>query len=133
MSWVGIARTAGYLFYLPLIWFAGNWFCRLVFRLATVKVGARTAENEAAYTLNAGRYIGLFERLLISIGVVTQLWEMLVAVIALKSVARYPELDKRIGAEYFLVGSLASLFWAVLVAGALLAYDAWIGFGMFRP
>ena len=63
MSWADYARAAGYLLYLPLIWYAGNRFCRLVFRMATVKVG-----------------------------------------------------------------SLASLLWAVLVAGALLAYDAWIGF-----
>jgi len=132
MSWTDLARAAGYLLYLPLIWYAGNRFCRLVFRMATVKVGAGNSADAAqdAHTLKAGRYIGLFERTLISVGVVTQHWEMLVAVIALKTVARYPELDKQIGAEYFLVGSLASLFWAVLVAGALLVYDARIGFGL---
>lgn len=36
-----------------------------------------------------------------------------------KTVARYPEFDKQINAEYFLVGSLASLFRAVLMAGAV--------------
>ncbi|HEX7081638.1 MAG TPA: hypothetical protein VF329_11540 [Gammaproteobacteria bacterium] len=115
-------RYAAYLLYVPLVWYAGNAFCRLVFRVATVAV-AKTSEAREAEALAAGRYIGLFERLLVSIGVVANQWEILVAVVALKTVARYQELDKQITAEYFLVGSLASLFWALLVTGGLLAYD----------
>lgn len=134
MTWLTLAKAAGYPLYLPLIWYAGNQFCRLVFVVATVRVeaGDGTPAAREAQTLKAGRYIGLFERLLIGIGIVVRHWEMIVAVIALKTVARYPELDKSITAEYFLVGSLASLLWALIATAALLAYDAFLGFDVLR-
>lgn len=134
MNWIFALEAAGYVLYLPVIWYAGNKFCRIVFVLATVRVGAGNGAQTAqeAHTLKAGRYIGLFERLLVGIGIVVQHWEMIVAVIALKTVARYPELDKQITAEYFLVGSLASLLWAVIATAALLGYDAYFGFDVLR-
>lgn len=84
------------------------------------------------HALRAGRYIGLFERLLVSLGVIVHQWEIIVAVIALKTVARYRELDNQITAEYFLVGSLVSLLWAVLVTVALLIFDRDVGVGFFQ-
>lgn len=120
--------TVGYLLYFPLIWWAGNRLCRLVFVLATVEVTSK-GDAEEQQALKAGRYIGLFERLLVSIGIIIYQWEIIVAVIALKTVARYQELDDQITAEYFLVGSLVSLLWAVLVTLALIVYDAIFGSG----
>ncbi len=118
--------TLGYLLYIPLIWWAGNALCRLVFALATVEVTTK-GEREEQQALKAGRYIGLFERLLVTLGVILYQWEIIIAVIALKTVARYRELDDQITAEYFLVGSLVSLLWAVLVSVALLVFDREIG------
>lgn len=118
--------TLGYLLYIPLIWWAGNALCRLVFALATVEVTTK-GEHEEQQALKAGRYIGLFERLLVTLGVILHQWEIIVAVIALKTVARYRELDDQITAEYFLIGSLVSLLWAVLVTVALLVFDREIG------
>ncbi len=130
MDGKAVLQVFGYLIYLPLIWFAGNRFCGLVFSLASVRIRDQE-DSQEEQTLKAGRYIGLFERLLVSIGIVLQQWELIIAVIALKTVARYQELDKQITAEYFLVGSLASLLWAVLVTWALLAFDEHLGFGLF--
>jgi hypothetical protein len=121
----------GYLLYFPLIWWAGNRLCRLVFTLATVEVSTKGPTQEE-HALKAGRYIGLFERLLVSLGVIVHHWEIIVAVIALKTVARYRELDNQITAEYFLVGSLVSLLWAVLVTVALLIFDRDVGVGFFQ-
>ena len=59
-----------------------------------------------------------------------QRWEILAAVIALKSVSRFKELNDKTFAEYFLVGSLCSLFWTILVAVAWLGYDATLGVGL---
>ncbi|MEP0407639.1 MAG: hypothetical protein ABJD74_10565, partial [Roseibium sp.] len=81
--------------------------------------------------LKAGRVIGVLERLLIVTGLVLGKWEVLVAVIALKTVARYQELDAKLNAEYFLIGSLASVLWAVATSVALLLYDQSVGFGLF--
>jgi hypothetical protein len=122
-------QVLGYLLYLPLIWYGGNQFCRLIFYAASVETGGRNREQEAA-TLKAGRYIGLFERLLVSLGVLLQQWEILIAVVALKAVARYQEIDKQIKAEYFLVGSLASILWATAATAALLVYDRAFGFSL---
>lgn len=126
-----ILLVLGYFLYFPLIWWAGNKLCRLVFTLATVEVSPKGHIQEEN-VLQAGRYIGLFERLLISLGVIVDHWEIIVAVIALKTVARYQELDDQITAEYFLVGSLVSLLWAVLVTVALVIFDKDVGMGFFQ-
>lgn len=88
------------------------------------KPPADEADEEA---LKAGRVIGSLERILISIGLIAQSWEVMVAVIALKTVARYQELDKRIEAEYFLIGSLVSILWAVAVTVGTMILDSAIG------
>lgn len=126
-----VLLMTGYLLYFPLIWWVGNGVCRLVFKVATVEV-TRQGIAEEKQALRAGRYIGLFERLLVSLGMIMQQWELIVAVIALKTVARYRELDNQITAEYFLVGSLVSLLWAVLVTIALLLYDRYAGYLLFQ-
>jgi hypothetical protein len=60
----------------------------------------------------------------------THSWEVLAAVIALKTVARFKELDDRKFAEYFLAGSLFSILWAVVVTSLWLAYDRYAGLGV---
>jgi hypothetical protein len=65
--------------------------------------------------------IGILERLLIFLGLVASSWEILAGVVALKTVARYSDLDKQDKAEYFLIGSLASILWAVVVSAPQLA------------
>ena len=125
-----------YLLYFPLIWWVGNKLCRKVLDLATVEVSPKEDVQEKHAVENvafkAGRYIGLFERLLISLGIIVHQWEIIVAVIALKTVARYKEIDNQITAEYFLVGSLVSLLWAVLVTVALVIFDRDVGIGIFQ-
>jgi hypothetical protein len=48
--------------------------------------------------------------------------------VALKTVARYSKLDDQDKAEYFLIGSLASILWAVIVTGFAVIYDRYLGF-----
>lgn len=109
--------------YFLLTWF-GNVLCRLIFNLTGLK-DATASDDEPVH--NAGRWIGTLERIILAIGVILQRWEILAAVIALKTVARFKDLDKRDFAEYFLVGSLFSILWAMLVAGAWQAYDHSVG------
>jgi hypothetical protein len=112
----------GYLAFIPMVWWLGNLFCRLFLRLS----GSGLPRADSPLGLNAGRYIGLLERSLIVIGIVMGTWEVILAVVAIKTVGRYQELDSKDAAEYFLVGSLASVLWAVIVAGLLATYDsAW--------
>jgi len=132
-----IAQITGYLLFLPVLWWLGNAFCRGVLAMAGAEAAASGMNHgvgsAARQIFAAGRTIGILERSLILLGIVTGRWEVMAAVVALKTVARYRELDKQLNAEYFLVGSLASILWAVLVAGALLLFDSRLGLSLLPP
>ena len=152
MSWEGAACVLIYLGFIPLLLNAGNLFCRSVANAcgapplppgAADKAGDATVDAAAAgappsgdassskeQRMKAGRVIGSLERILIVIGVLTVRWEVLAGVVALKTVARYKELDTQLNAEYFLIGSLASILWAILVAALFLYFDAQFGFDL---
>lgn len=74
--------------------------------------------------------IGSLERLIILIGLVAGSWEIMAAVIALKTVGRFKELDERLHAEYFLIGSLASVVWAAGISLGLMWFDRHLGFDL---
>jgi hypothetical protein len=112
---------------LVLLTEVGNWACRRVFALAGFKNSKNTAESKEH---PAGWIIGWLERLIIAVGLAVSSWEVLAAVIALKSVARFKDLDKQKFAEYFLVGSLFSILWTLIITNAWLAYDNQFGVGI---
>lgn len=66
----------------------------------------------------AGRVIGVLERLITLTLVLLDQWGALGFVLAAKSIARFKDLDQRLSAEYYLIGTLMSL--ALAVASALL-------------
>lgn len=105
---------------LVLLTGAGNWVCRQVFSLTGLKDSPVTG-GTAPYP--AGRIIGWLERSILAIGILSHRWEVLAAVIALKSVARFKDLDDQRFAEYFLVGSLFSVLWAIVITSGWMAYD----------
>lgn len=113
-------QAVGYVLLLALLTFGGNTACRWVLRLASTSTPPETG---AAITMRAGRVIGVLERLLIFVGLTASSWEILAGVVALKTVARYSKLDDQDKAEYFLIGSLVSIFWAVVMTGAIAIYD----------
>jgi len=66
----------------------------------------------------AGRWIGMLERLVIFVAVLARVESLIGFVIAAKAVLRLPEARERWSrelAEYYLVGSLASLGWAMVL------------------
>lgn len=66
--------------------------------------------------LRGGRWVGLLERLAVTACILARQPELIAIVVAIKGLARYPELREFIGAsERFLVGTFASLLWAVAV------------------
>lgn len=109
-----------------LIW-VGNELCRGIFSLTGLKDSIAHLPTPVH---SAGRWIGALERLILAVGIVAQSWEILAAVIALKTVARFKDMDERAFAEYFLVGSLFSIFWTMLVTSTWLAYDHRVGGGV---
>ncbi len=78
----------------------------------------------------AGRIIGMFERWLIFVAILLHMEQLVGFVIAAKAVLRLPEAGKnrsRALAEYYLVGSLASVSWAVTIAVVVRAALARLG------
>lgn len=68
--------------------------------------------------LSAGRTIGLLERTLVFVAVLLRLEALVGLVIAAKAILRLPEsreTGSRELSEYYLVGSLASVSWAVVI------------------
>lgn len=122
-----------------LLW-VGNRLCKWLLdasgltRAMEEQAVAAQKEPAAAPRLNpkAGRIIGILERILIAAGIVLSSWEIMAAVIALKTVARFKEIDERLQAEYFLVGSLFSIVWALLVTQGWMLYDKHLGLDLMQ-
>jgi flagellar biosynthesis protein FlhB len=76
---------------------------------------------------NAGKYIGILERLLVFIFVVTGHWEAIGFLVAAKSVFRFGDLkdsrDRKL-TEYILIGTLLSFGIAIMVGIVVLAFTA---------
>ena len=124
----GAIYTAIGLFLLTI---GGNWACQLLLNLTGLKDA--TAGDGTPPDLRVGRVIGSMERLVIAAGVALQSWEIIAAVVALKSIARFKELHARLSAEYFLVGSLFSILWAFAVTGGWMLYDVHLGANLVSP
>lgn len=113
-------QIVAYLILFVLLTAGGNQVCRLILTISATKTPPEQGEQ---VSLRAGRTIGVLERLLIFLGLIAHSWEILAAVIALKTVARYAKLDDQNNAEYFLIGSLASILWAVAITGLIVLFD----------
>jgi hypothetical protein len=89
----------------------GAWLVPWVLRHTekSPKVGA-----EAMAVLRGGTWIGLFERLAVTGTILAGHPEGVAIVVAVKGLGRYPELREHpVASERFVVGTLASLVWAV--------------------
>jgi hypothetical protein len=132
-SWVGIAVDPDRLLMIVgvvlLQLVTGNQLVRLV--LGSVGAVKPAGEPQASDRLKGGRLLGPMERLLIvGLGLAGQL-AVATAVVAAKSIIRFPEINAQkarenggIGidevTEYFLVGSFAS--WILALGGIALAH-----------
>ncbi len=63
----------------------------------------------------AGKYIGIFERIIIFTLVLTNQYAAISIVFGAKSIARFKELNSRNFAEYYLLGTFASITVALIV------------------
>ncbi len=119
-------HIAIYLAFLLALTWGGNHAVRLILHASGKPAPLPPEDPEAPRAPIAkpgGRFIGILERLLIFIGVAASSLQIMVAVIALKSVARYKDLNDRAFAEYFLIGSMTSILWAILITFAAIIYD----------
>jgi len=62
----------------------------------------------------AGRYIGILERFIVFLLIMSNHYAGIGLIFAAKSIARFEELKRREFAEYYLIGTLMSISWAML-------------------
>ena len=115
-------HLAGILVVLPA---GGVWVAKAVapFRREKAEAGATDLTNRA------GRMIGYCERLLIYLFILNRAEPLIGFVIAAKALMRFPEWREpgaREDAEYYLIGTLLSICWAV-VAGLLIRHGLTTG------
>jgi hypothetical protein len=79
--------------------------------------GAHTAESNTTGPLRGGRVIGYLERGAVAATLLVGWPEGLAVILAVKSLARYPELRAPHASEQFIMGTFASVLWAAGMAG----------------
>lgn len=96
----------------------------VIIKIIISKWAPHTEENQNESLENAGKYIGILERLLVLTFVVTAHWEAVGFLIAAKSVFRFGDLrdskDRKL-TEYILIGTLLS-FGIALAVGMVTVY-----------
>lgn len=109
-----------------VIMIAGNSVCKII--LDSRKIENKVKEPSDAQIVNpeSGWLIGILERLIIGLGILLQSWEIVAGIVALKSIARYQELDKQINAEYFLIGSMLSILWAFIATFVFIIFSDYL-------
>ncbi|MFD4183776.1 hypothetical protein [Rhodococcus sp. NPDC058514] len=67
--------------------------------------------------LRGGRIIGVLERAAVAVSILAGWPEGLAVVLAVKGLARYPELREPHASEQFIIGTFTSVLWSVAVCG----------------
>jgi hypothetical protein len=111
------------LFGLLLVTNETNIFIRYQFQIFNLAPKKQVEADERIIIIvdqreyNAGRIIGILERIFIYYFVLNAQFAAMGLVLAAKSFTRFKELEKREFAEYVLVGTLLSTLLAMLIAG----------------
>ncbi|MBG0785556.1 MAG: hypothetical protein H0S79_10685 [Anaerolineaceae bacterium] len=64
----------------------------------------------------SGRIIGILERVIVYLAMLSNEYDIIGFILAAKAFARFKELDKKVYAEYVLIGTLASILLALIAA-----------------
>ncbi|KAA3616954.1 MAG: hypothetical protein D8M58_04850 [Calditrichaeota bacterium] len=95
----------------------GTLITRLVLRnMSAVPMKKEEPETNDVQEFDRGKLIGILERSLIYFLIIFNQVAAIAIIIALKSIARFKEMDDKNFAEYFLIGSLLSIVVAVFPA-----------------
>ncbi|GET22178.1 DUF3307 domain-containing protein [Prolixibacter denitrificans] len=111
-------RIAAIIFAYTLCVKPSNIIIRYIFRYFSVKAPAETEEENGGGLPNAGKLIGITERLLVLTLVLLQQYSVVGFIIAAKSILRFSDAQKT---EYVLVGTLLSFGIAILM-GVMVSY-----------
>lgn len=93
--------------FIVLITFGGCYFTTSVCK------GLKPSEKGNESLNDAGKYIGILERLIIFVSILAGRYEIIGFLIAAKSIIRHQDKNNKAFAEYFLIGTFTSFLWAV--------------------
>jgi len=86
--------------------------------------GVVAGEGAVREVMRGGTTIGYLERIAVTLGIIAGFPEAIAVVVALKGIGRFSELASAEARERFIIGTLASLVWACVVA-ALVRLAIW--------
>lgn len=86
--------------------------------------GAVVGDGAVREVMRGGTTIGYLERVAVVLGIIAGFPEAIAVVVALKGIGRFSELASAEARERFIIGTLASLVWACVVA-ALVRLAIW--------
>ncbi|MBB5786395.1 hypothetical protein [Jiangella mangrovi] len=89
------------------------------------EVGDASANVSDPQTLRGGTSIGALERVAVAVTLLAGWPEGLALVLGVKGLGRYPELRRPAAAERFIIGTLASVLWAVAAVGVVFTMRPW--------
>lgn len=72
-------------------------------------------EEKFIENVRSGKWIGILERILMSIFLYLKEFEVIGLIITFKSIARYNQMDKKVFAEYYLMGTLLSVIHTIII------------------
>lgn len=81
--------------------------------------GILVGDEPGREVLRGGTTIGFLERAVVVAAVLLGRWELLAALIAIKGLGRFRDLDAGAATERFIIGTLVSLLWAGACAGLI--------------
>lgn len=121
MSWIPLLLLSGYYicaYFIAIV--VGGLFVELFLKSLNISL-----ENSSEKGLpGAGKIIGMLERgIILTFGLLGEFGAISFVFVA-KSMARFKQLEKRQFAEYYLIGTLLSFFFALIVA--IIAQGAYI-------
>lgn len=109
-----IAIVAAYAAALLIVIRGGGDFVAAVLKANALKLDENPADQQG-FTPQHGRWIGYFERTLTVTFVALGQYEAIGFLAAAKSIVRFPDLHAEHRSEYYLIGTLASLSYAMLI------------------
>lgn len=112
---VGLGHAVGIVLSVATAAVGGTISVPVVFRIAR-----RQDDSDGqspAEPLRGGLTIGIFERIAVAVSILAGWPEGIAIVLAVKGLARYPELRESHASEQFIIGTFASVLWALAAAG----------------
>lgn len=118
MSWLDYLQSLEFWAYLTALVFL-VFAASIIMNVLLYKWSSQIIDGKDQSLSNAGKYIGILERILVFVFIITDHWEAVGFLITAKSVFRFGDLkeskDRKL-TEYILIGTLLSFGFAILTS-----------------